>query len=33
LAGTARRSSRSLQRKQPLLRSFIKQCPLPLRLK
>jgi transposase len=33
LAGAARHSSRSLQRKQHLLHSFIKQCPLPLRLK
>ena len=33
LADAARRHSRSVQRKQHLLRSFLKQSPLPLRLK
>jgi hypothetical protein len=32
LADAARRHSRSIQRKQHLLRSFLKQSPLPLRL-
>jgi transposase len=33
LTTTARSHSRSIQRKQNLLRSFVKHCPLPLRLR
>ncbi len=33
LAVTTRRHGRSIQRRQPLLRSFLHHCPLPLRLR
>jgi hypothetical protein len=33
LTSTARSHSRSIQRKQSLLRSFVKHCSLPLRLR